>query len=788
VAGGKEIRTINDSKKEKDDKGPPGGFPPGFRISSIAFSPDAKVLATRGFDQIIRLYDTGTGKEIRQIGKPPQPGVATYVGNAGGGNTLAFLADGKGIVSAAGMEMENQKPAAVLRIYDVESGKELKQIKTGQQNFRVSGVAVLPKSKTIAWAGTDGTVGLYDAESGKEIRRLGKEQQNVIIRTLLISPDGKIMATQATNSPAIHLWDVASGKELRKLGQHAQGNSGQGIFFFPGSFGSGMGGSTIAFSADGQTLAEGTAGNSIRLWKVDTGKEIVPVSSGHHGDVNRLAVSPDGKVLTTFAGDQTIRQWDVATGKELRQVKLPATASNVGLSADGKLAAWNTGAKVSLWDIAQGKEVRTIDLPGQGQQQLVFFPGMGMNGAPAISANGKLVAVRDPDQVIRVFDTATGKEHRQLVEQDNAALPLGRTSMAFLADGATFAAISNSYGPPPNGGGGASLRMWNLAQGKHPRLFDTQQQAVLELAVTPDGRTVVTANSDYTIFLWEALTGKECLQIKLNRPAAQPQPQQPQMQIMVWGGMMPQTNLITAMAISPDGRTLAAALDRNIHLWDLRTGKELGQFKGHKGTVVSVVFAPDNQTVITGSADTTALVWDGGRLIKKSTSVELKAEQIQDLWKDLAGDPMKAYQAIATLSAAPRQAVDLVKANIKPAAGVDDKRIEQLIADLESDKFQTRQKATKELEKLGELAEPALKKSLQTLKWLESKRRVEKLLDQIANDQTPSADVVRTLRAVQVLGNLGTPEAHTELERLAKGAPGDKLTRHVEATLKRLGK
>ncbi|HMF16720.1 MAG TPA: hypothetical protein VKE98_05900, partial [Gemmataceae bacterium] len=143
VAGGKEIRTIGHDPK-KDDKGPQG-FPPGpgmrigvpIGVSSMALSHDGKTLATRGFDQVIRLWDTSNGKAIKQIGKPPQPkqpgivGVpAPFIGNTGG-NSLAFLGDGKRIVSV-GMELENQRPTTSLRIYDVESGKELKQIKSGQ--------------------------------------------------------------------------------------------------------------------------------------------------------------------------------------------------------------------------------------------------------------------------------------------------------------------------------------------------------------------------------------------------------------------------------------------------------------------------------------------------------------------------------------------------------------------------------------------------------------------------------------------------------------------------------
>src|SRR5262249_38861394 len=137
VATGKEIRTIG---KPLDEIVPPGGKAPKrmrvpIGIVSVAFSANGKVLATAGFDQVIRLWDTGTGKEIGQIGKPPEQGkpgaVPAIFAGIGNGNTLAFLPDGKAIVSA-GMELDNQMRAAVLRIYDVESGKELRQIKSGQ--------------------------------------------------------------------------------------------------------------------------------------------------------------------------------------------------------------------------------------------------------------------------------------------------------------------------------------------------------------------------------------------------------------------------------------------------------------------------------------------------------------------------------------------------------------------------------------------------------------------------------------------------------------------------------
>ena len=145
VAGGKETCTF--SLLPKIDKDIKGGFP-ARGISSIVFSPDAKVLATLDINQGIRLWDTGTGKEIRQIGKPPQgkPTFALFALRLG--NSLAFLPDGKGIVSV-GMERDEMQ-SIVLRIHDTESGKELKRIKSEEQNFFIaSGLAIVPQSKTI---------------------------------------------------------------------------------------------------------------------------------------------------------------------------------------------------------------------------------------------------------------------------------------------------------------------------------------------------------------------------------------------------------------------------------------------------------------------------------------------------------------------------------------------------------------------------------------------------------------------------------------------------------------
>jgi WD40 repeat protein len=718
------------------------------------------------------------------------------------------------------VEFDNGQVGSMVRIFDVASGNELHQIK-GQNNFSMGGLTVSSDSKILAVGGADGVARLYDLATGKDLRLVGQQRNGVLVSGVVFAPTGNVLALRATG-PAIQLWDADTGKELRRLGGQAAANPvGGGGLVIVGGFGGGNPlAQTWAFSPDGKQLAEAGSGNTVRLWDVASGKEILPAAgaqpaSGHQGGVSSMAVSDDGKVLTTFGSDQTLRQWDVASGQELRQVPLPAATNNVVLAAGGKLAACQAGlTTVHLLDVASGKTVRTIQPPNQPA---------GVGGLPfsgpasvALSPDGKLLAIRGFDQVIRVYETASGKELRTLSEQPAKAAPNrrvvvnlgglgigGATGLLFSPDNAALATVGGQPSAVmmnPGGGfggaqgGGNAVRLWHVAQGSQPRPFDTQAQGILALAFTPDGRTIVTANADQSLSLWEVLTGKEYLQIK-PRAAVQPVPPvQPGVRVragIMVGGAYGMGGTGRQIAMAPDGRTLAVGnADHTVSLWDLRSGKELGQFKGHDGPILALAFAPDSRTLLSGSGDTTVLVWDGKRQIhpERTPAVALTAQQVDALWNDLAADPVKAFRALATLRTTPKQAVALCQQRLQPAAGVDGQRVDQLMADLDNPKFGTRQKAMQELEKLGELAQPALQKSLAGPAPLEVRRRVEKLLEHIVNDQTPATDVLRALRALQVLEQAGTPEARQELQRLAGGASGAKLTRHAVAALKRVDK
>ncbi len=123
---------------------------------------------------------------------------------------------------------------------------------------------------------------------------------------------------------------------------------------------------------------------------------------------------------------------------------------------------------------------------------------------------------------------------------------------------------------------------------------------------------------------------------------------------------------------------------------------------------------------------------------------------------------------------------------LAPVAAVGEGRLAELIAGLGSDVFADREKATKELEKLGEAAGDALRQALAVNPPLEARRRLERLLKALDTEKAnPSGARLRLLRGVEVLDRLNSAEARALLRKLAAGAPGALLTREASDALAR---
>jgi hypothetical protein len=148
-------------------------------------------------------------------------------------------------------------------------------------------------------------------------------------------------------------------------------------------------------------------------------------------------------------------------------------------------------------------------------------------------------------------------------------------------------------------------------------------------------------------------------------------------------------------------------------------------------------------------------------------------------------DGVKAHDAVVRLAHSGAAVIPLAREQVQPVQAPPADRLARLIRDLESPEFDARSKAADELEALGELAAPAIRKRLADEPPLDLRQRLAELLDK-ANGFATHADHIRGLRVVELLERVGGPEARALLSQLAKGAPDAGLTKEATASLRRL--
>ncbi len=247
---------------------------------ALAFSPDGRRLVSRSEDDKLHVWDMDTGANLATL---PCTGMGKK--ERGSVHNAIVTPDGSRVAAGAGTGV---------RWWDLARAREPGRLELPIHDVRV--LAIRPDGRLLAAAGWDPDIVLVEPDTGRvrAILRHAPEQPEpvppTVVQALAFSPDGRQLLS-AGRDRLLRLWDAEKGTLVKEMRGHTDE-----VF-------------AAVFHPDGKRIASGGRDRAIRIWDAERGEELVRLP-GHTNYIFSLAFSPDGDTLVSGSGDSTVRLWE----------------------------------------------------------------------------------------------------------------------------------------------------------------------------------------------------------------------------------------------------------------------------------------------------------------------------------------------------------------------------------------------------------------------------------------------------------------------------------------------